>query len=38
MLLDSQPENLWGDNPRKNQLVSLVGTLMKEEITSGFDV
>ncbi len=37
MLLDSQPENLWGDNPRKNQLVFIGRNLDEEEITSGFD-
>ena len=37
MLLDSQPENLWGDSPRKNQLVFIGRNLDEEEITAGFD-
>lgn len=37
MLIDSQPERLWGEMPRKNQLVFIGRNLDEEAITAGFD-
>ena len=37
MLLDSQPEQLWGDSERKNQLVIIGRNLDEDSLVAGFE-
>ena len=37
MLFDAQPDQPWGDEPRRNQVVFIGRNLDEKSITDGFD-